>query len=882
MWRRPRRTDEDFADEIRAHLAFEAERLVEQGMTPDEARAAAHRAFGSVTRSRERFHESRRIVWVEQFVQDLRYALRGLRQSRMFVASTVLTLAIGMGLVTVVFAVFNAYVLRPFAVFDPYRLYGIGWRAQEAAGSNFRWLDYEAFQARHDLFDGVVAAVKRPIASGDRQLSIGFVSGSYFDTLGARIALGRSLSSDDVSSPGASPVAVLTHQTWKRLFEADPAALGREIELRGTKFTVIGVMGPEFVGLDDVPLDLWVPVTMYGALAGEDLFGSTQPRVLLITARLRKDVTAAHAQGSLTIAPFETAVSGRVDNVRARLELQATPVRLTFSGFAVLSPVVAAFVLVLIAACANASNVMLARANARHREIGIRLSIGASRSRIVRQLLTEGLLIALLAGAAGVALAGVLLRLGVVLFVAMLPPAIALRVRFIPLEFDYRVFAFACLMAGAVTILFALLPALQATRLTLTDALRGHAANGLRSSTLRNLLVTGQVAVSLVLLIVASTIVRNGAAIRATHLGLETQDVISVRQHRGSRTLVQQGYETLGADPRVEQVVATSRNPLFGEPPSVILDVPAGVVRATYSFVSPGYHSLLGVPIVRGRLFSIEESRQEAPVVIVSVSAAERLWPGEDPIGKTLRLNIEPPGTRLAVGNMMHILQRRGEDVPGAFVGTVIGVAANALNGFVYEGAGLPHLYLPTSSTGARAEALMVRGRDAGLTAETVRSILQRAHPDPVAYDVLSLDDMHALQMFPLRAASGIGSLLSAVALLLSISGLYGVLTYTMGQRTQEIGIRMALGASASTIRRLVLLQSVRFAGIGMALGLLLGFSVMKLLSTVIHLENVSVMDPGAFTGSLALIAAAVVLSSFVPARRASQVDPSSMLRADA
>jgi predicted permease len=388
----------------------------------------------------------------------------------------VLTLAVGLGLTTAVFVIFNAYVLRPFAVRDPYSLYQIGWRSQEAGGSTFRWSDYEDCRVRLDLFDGVIAEGVRTASSNRHELAIGFVSGNYFDILGARVLLGRALTGDDARTPGGEPVAVLSHQAWTRVFGRDPAALGRELEVNGWKLLIVGVMGPEFAGFNGAPRDIWVPLTMYGAIVDEDLFGSNQPRQIHATARLRRGVTPQQAQSSLALSPFETSVAGRVDAVRAELQLQATPVRLTLTGMAILSPVLAAFVLVLVAACANASNVMLARANGRQREIGVRLSIGASRGRIVRQPLTEGLLIAMLAGLTGLALARVLLRIGVFVFVTMLPPTMSVRVRLVPLDFDYRVFLFELAVAGAATILFALLPALQATQLTLTDALGGRSA----------------------------------------------------------------------------------------------------------------------------------------------------------------------------------------------------------------------------------------------------------------------------------------------------------------------------------------------------------------------------------------------------------------------
>ncbi len=351
-----------------------------------------------------------------------------------------------------------------------------------------------------------------------------------------------------------------------------------------------------------------------------------------------------------------------------------------------------------------------------------------------------------------------------------------------------------------------------------------------------------------------------------------------MRQRRNDKALLQRAYEGLASDPRIEQVVVTSRTPLFGETPRVVLRQPTGTILSSYTFVSPEYFSTLRIPILHGRGFSPDEALQQAPVAVVSSAGARALWPGEDPIGKTLRLSIEPPGER-QVAETIRVLR---EDAADSFVVTIVGVAKDVVSGFVYQGTDAAHLYLPTSPRGSRAAALMVRGRAAGLRIDSLTSVLQQAHPDPLAFDVLSLDDMVALQMFPLRAASWIGSLLSAVALALSVSGLYGVLTYIFGQRTHEIGVRIALGASPAVVVRLVGLQSARLAAFGTAIGLLLGFTVMKILSTVIRLDNVSVLDPIAFGVGVGLIACAVGLASYAPARRAARVDPSSMLRADA
>jgi predicted permease len=807
-------------------------------------------------------------LWLEQLLTDLRYACRGLWKSRTFAATTVLTLAVGLGLVTVVFAIFDAYVLRPFAVRDPYSLHILGWESKDSQGWRFSWREFQELRSRADLFDDVSAERTQFVFSNSRQLSAGFVSGNYFDMLGVRVSQGRPLADFDVKTPGTNAVAVLSDQAWARLFNRDAGAIGKTIELNRESLVIVGVMRPEFSGLDDSPRDVWVPLTMYQAVAKQDLFGPDEPREMVLTARLRRGVSAAQAQGALT--PYMTAVSGRSDAVRASVLLRATPAPFSFELIAILSPAFTAFGLVLVATCANVSNVMLARANGRHREIGIRLSLGASRGRVVGLLMAEGVLIAALAGLSGLALATATLRAGLALFAAMLPPSVAAMIRVVPLDFDYRVFLFAAVASAGATILFALVPALQATRGTLSYALRGEASGMVRTSTLRNLLVTSQVTVSLVILIASATLVRNGLTLNRIDLGLDTNGVVSVNQPGRDRSLIPRAAAVLAADPRVDAVAVTTVNPLFEQYRQALV-TPVGATSAVgtrYTFVSPEYFPILRIPIVRGREFRPDEATSEAPVGIISAATARAFWPDADPIGKTVR--IEPSTTE-----DQNTLRGYGSIV-------VVGVAKDVVSGFVFDGKDRSHLYLPTNFSSSHAGALLVRGRTPSeFSRDTLPALLERVHPDPFALQALPLSEVLALQMFPLRAASWIGSLLGLIAMALSVSGLYGVLTYMLAQRTREIGIRMALGATSARVLRLVMRQCARLAALGMTIGVALAFAVMKALSSVIQMRNVSVVDTGAFAVAVLLVSAAAALAAYVPARRATRINPSQALRAD-
>ena len=818
-------------------------------------------------------------------IKDLIYSARGLARERSFTLTTVATLTVGLALVTVVFAVFNAYVLRPYAVRDPYSLFEIRWSARQgsagSAGRTFRWIDYQEMRKRKDLFEEVIGERNQSVSSEPRPLLVAFVTGNYFQVLGGRVLTGRALADFDARLDGADPLAVLSHNAWTRRYDRDPAIIGRTIRLNDQLVTIVGVMQEEFLGLNDTPPDAWVPVTMYPSVMKQDLFGAKPPRELAIIARLRSDVTAEQVTSALS--PDMARLSERQGTVRAEVLPQATPAPLTAGLVARLSPVFAAFALVLIAACANVSNVMLARANTRQREIGIRLALGAGRWRVVRQLLTEGLLIAALSGVAAVGLASLVLRAGLAIFFMSLPPSFAAIARVLPLDIDHRVFLFTLIVAGLATIIFALLPALHGTRLTLTSALRGELSSGVRGSRLRNALVISQVAVSLVLIIVAATVVRNGSAVRDVDVGFDTKTLVSItpRGATAKADAFTRAYEALASSPHVAQAAATSHNPLTGELPISPIRMPQGrtMVPVSYMYVSPEYFATVQIPIDRGRTFGPDEARTESKVAIVSTAAARVLWPGADPLGKTVRVWM-PPEERPDVITHDRLvstsqMESEADDV------VVIGVAGDVVSGLVYDGK-RPHIYLPTSPGARHAKALLVRGHSlADIREDVLQSTVRTVDPNPLAFTVLSLDEALSLQSYPMMIASWIGLLLSGIALALSVSGLYGVVTYGLSQRVKEIGIRIALGATPSAITRLIMMQAGRLVAIGSGVGLLVSFSALGVLAAIVPLQNVSILNPAAFTVGTAVVAIAAAVAAFFPSRLATRIDPASSLRSE-
>jgi predicted permease len=470
---------------------------------------------------------------------------------------------------------------------------------------------------------------------------------------------------------------------------------------------------------------------------------------------------------------------------------------------------------------------MLARAIARHREIAVRLSIGASRGRVVRQLLTEGLPISLLAGVVSLALTAWVTRAGGVMFLSTLPPSFSEIIRLAPMGIDWRVFTFALLVSAASAVLFALIPAVQGSRLSLTTALRGCEAGSLKSSRFRSGLIVGQVSVSVLLVVTALTFTRSGLSLGSVDLGYEIGGVVSVTPRAEARALLPQMVSVVAADPRVTALAATGGNPLKGRAQHRrVAAAPDDGNAATvtwYTFASPEYFTLLHLPIERGRSFTADEAKGAAPIAIISAATAAALWPGRDPIGQAMRLeSLSAPNlTRSAQGDPAKpdaILSRYSTV-------TVVGVTRAVVSGFLTDVVDLGHIYLRVSSHHPLATAVLLRGRtDYDLSPAVMQELFSRVGADPQAFETIPVQELRDVQLYPLRAASLLGSLLGATALALSVSGLYGVLTYNVNQRRREIGIRMALGATAGIVVRLVMRQMVRLAVFGTAIGFSPGF----------------------------------------------------------
>jgi predicted permease len=847
-----RRVEEELDDELRFHLAMEARKYASRGIPEEEAERLARVQFGGIEQVREECRTVRGIELVSTLAQDVRFALRSFARSPGFVLAVTGTIALALGLNSALFTLFNAYVLRPLSIRDPYSLYSLVWVDKSSRGHYLSWNEYRDF-ARDNHEFSEIAGVRFLFARIEGHAMNGqLVSGNYFEMLGVGAALGRVLFPEDTTAPGREPVMVLSYSAWHDQFGSRPDIIGHKLMLHGYPIEVVGVARPGFDDLYDTPRDFWVPLTMAPELEdGPDLFGTPDRESIQIVGRLKPGVTPRRAGAPLE-AWARRITAQKPEAARAAgvlLQSKATAIPLTMELVAVGSPLVVAFGLVLLLACANVANMMLARALARQREIGIRMSLGAARSRLIRQLMTESLLLAVPAALAGMIIGQSTLQMAIRLLYATVPRDLLEYLRTVPLPLDMRVFGFVLAAAFASAILFGLAPAIQVTRGDVMFAARGEFTSDVRPARLRSVLVIGQVAVCSLLLISCGVLVRNSARISSFDVGFGTRGIIAFNIGDKLRDRVIAGLQS---HPEVASIAAASSTPLGGILPDTAITPSPGSapVKSWYNRVSPEYFRMLDIPIVRGRNFSPDEAAGNLPVVILSASTAEKLWPRADPLGRVLLVD--------------------GRNVQ------VIGVARDIVTCCVLYGKDPSLVYLP-STPAANGNSLLVRVQgdveivrhrlDARLSSIAPGALLEE-HP---------LDQYRALATYPFRAASWIGCAVAGLALILTLSGIYGVLSYVVTQRTKEIGIRVALGATTAGVTRLVLEQSVRLAIVGLAVGVAFAAGVSRLVTA--ELVFLRPFDALSYGAGIAIVIGAAVAAAWFPSRRAARVDPIRSLR---
>jgi putative ABC transport system permease protein len=865
---RRRRLERELEEELAFHLDMRAARNREEGLAPAEASAAAERRFGRAFTVKEQCRDSWSFERLTSLRQDVRLALRGLRNAPAFAAVAILSLAIAIGANAAVFSLVHAVLLQPLPYPQADRLVRLAGFYPKGA--------LVALQAQARTMD--VAGATPDLAlnltgQGDAERLVGSaVSANLFQVLGAGAARGRALAPGD-DQPGRDDVVVLSHALWESRFGADPQVLGRVLTLDGTPRRVVGVM-PRGFAFPLAAAQLWIPLRLDPSRT-EDYWGFGW---MPLVARLRPGVTLAQADGDLReqvvrVAGLFPWNAPNWNPNAAVVPLQGDVVRDVRPRILVLQAAVA---LVLLIACANVASLLLARAAARQKEMALRASLGAGRPRLLRQLLTESLTLALVGGGLGIVLAWFALAGAPVVFPG---EEWAREVRL-----DGTVLAWVSGLSLLCGVFFGVVPSLAASRVDLATAVKtGGSRSAARSALrVRSAFIAGEVALAVVLTVGAGLLVRTLWGLTSADPGFRPESTVTVGVHPNASDCAARAqcvalYDDLlqraRQEPGVAEVALASAAPLAAEQPLLPMELeghpldPADPQAALLwsGAVTPSYFRLLRIPILRGRGFQETDGAGAAPVVIVSAETARRYWPGQDPIGKTVRVVWDEHWR------------------------TVVGVAGEvrqyALSGRAPEGiAGA--LYMPYAQAVAldrrlpRTMTLLVRASaPAREVAPRLRPLIARVNPDVPVSDVRTLEALVDASVSKPRALMWTFAAFSACALLLAAIGTYGIVSFQVSQRTYEIGVRLAIGASRRHVFGLVIGHGVRLVVVGLAIGLGAAMLLGRVLSTFLY--GVTATDPLTFAAVSLLLLAAAFVAAWGPGRRAARTDLVRALRAD-
>jgi predicted permease len=859
MLARRRDAEHELSEELDFHLAMQADKHVAAGL---DAPAAEHRArleFGNVELVKEDARDARGTRAIDETLGDVRYAWRAIRRAPLFALAVVTTIGIAVGLNAAAFTVFDAYVLRPLDVRDPSSLYIAAWVDRTGSVRNIAWTDYASLRrasaAVADLaaLRSIAMRVRGGSATGDA------VSASYFRLLGVMPALGSMLGGADGPTPDASATVVLSHALWQSRFGGDSSVVGQHLLLRGRAFRIVGVARAGFEGLFKKPRDFWIPLGALALLA--DSGASPALDGLSLVARLAPGESQREAAAAIGSAMRSLTVSRGASDRAERVMLlpHSSAIAPSVGAYAAYAPIALTFGLVLLLACANVANMLLARGLSRQRELGVRLALGATRVRLVRQLLVESVMLGAPAIVLGFGVAWVIIVAGVRTLFATLPPDLVAFVRLVPLVPDARVFAYGAVAALASAVAFGLTPALQSTRLSVVQATRGEFARLASPARVQGMLIVLQVAVATLLLTSGSALLRQTTRMTGVETGLRVRDVVSVESDRRWRAGV---LRRLTASPAVAAIAGASVPVLDANLPLVdvarvgdTLEVPT-----QYNRVTASYLDLVGVPIVAGRgLASSDELGGSA--VVVSEAAARRLWPRGGAVGQTLELRPRAPAS--ARDSLDRFRQAR-----------VVGVARDVVTP---GGASDPAvMYLPASLQSVDC-CLLVRARgDATQAQRSITADLDAFVPGAVER-IDRLDTFVAGAIYPYRAAYWIALVLGSIALALTVAGVHGVISYIVAQRSREMGIRLALGATARDVLEVVLGRTARQALVGVAIGAALAMGAGRAIAS--QIQQMPALDLVAVLAAVVVVFMACIAAAAGPSSRATRTDPNVALR---
>ncbi len=805
-------------------------------------------------------------------LRDARFGTRVLLRRPGFAAAVVLTLALGTGATTAIFSIVNAALLRPLPYREPDRLmmvweHNVELASEENVVSPF---NYTAWKAESRSFSGLDAFVARGATlTGEgkpQYLRVGLVTSGFFSTVGVEPALGRTFSSEE-SLPGAARVAVLGYGLWRTSFGGDPAVVGKVITVNEIPVTVLGVLPQGFEFLE--PLDLWLPLPI-------DPAEPARGRFLTVLGRLGAGAAEDRAQAEMSA--LARARVQREPDYLTGWGVNVVPLRehLVGDSRTTLLMLLGAVVVVLLIACANVANLFLSRATTRQREVAIRAALGANRSRLIVQMLTESTLTALAGGAAGVAVAW----LGTRLLTRLAPESLPFLAS---VGMDWRVLLFAGGVILAVAILSGLAPAVVLMRPNLREELKegGKTTEGGGRLRLRHLLVVTDVAMAAVLLIGSGLMLRSLQLLQKVNLGYEADHLLTFQfglpeqRYPGGEpkaAFTERLLEKVEALPGVQTVSAGSVLPMGGPgighgmlvegrpAPGPGQDIPVDL-----RFVTPGYFRTLGIPLLQGRDFTPQDRRGSPYVIVIGQHAARSVWPGESALGKRIQME------------WFEVVDGEAQDIQ--ITATVVGIVGDIReSGFESDPETMLYWPIRQMSTNPTHVAVRSSSDPATLTAG-IRSAIESIDPDRPIYDVATMEERLGRSISQRRFSMALLTLFSALALLLAAIGIYGVLSYAVNLRTREIGIRIALGSARSGILRLIVGQGLRLALLGLAVGLPLAYALAKLLTSLLY--QVGIADPMVYGAAPLLLLGVVLLACYLPARRAARLDPIEALRSE-
>lgn len=882
-----RAADRELDSELHFHLEEQIAAHVSEGMSHADARQMALRELGGIEQLKEECRDMRKTNYIHDLWQDLRYGLRMLRKSPGFTAIAILTLALGIGANTAIFTILNSAALRELPVPHANQLVAVGQQIRAANGGSLHrnvhdddsfvsYSEYRAYAKENRVFSGLLAysAFTETTLVRDKPAPImgTLTSCNYFNVLQIHPEQGRFFVDSDCAAPGESAVAVLSDSAWRSTFAGDPAIIGKTIILNRTSFRVVGIAPPEFDGTVAVASAFWAPVTMVKAFRPDrDYLGDDYMSWLAMIGRLKPGVSTRQAAANLNViaSGMNSLQTGRITSVTlsgANLLSQPsmrTPL-LIIGG-----SIMAAVGLVLLLACANIANLLLARAAGRRKEIAVRLTVGASRGRLIRQLLTESLLLALIGGAAG-ALTSFWSVAALFRFtMAHLPtgPELAFSLH---LTSDLRTWFYAFALCIVTACFFGLAPALRASRVDLTLAMKedgGSSQTGTVSAgRLRNFLVGVQVAACMLLLLASGLLLHGLYRAQTVNPGFQMNNIegakfdLSAAGYTPQRAAAfqQQLRDRLAALPSVDQVAQATSIPLANQHDMTGFSTPDNgeEYETEYDHVSANFFQVLGIPILQGRTFTDSEENSGTDVVILSESTARRYFQTQNPIGQTLR------GYDSVISKLVQW--------------QVVGVVADAQVADLGDSHRL-YLYEPAGPAQQADLSIMVHSAVANpAIAKEMNSIVGALDPD-LNVTISPLSDVLEFWRASARVASALSVILGVLALLLASIGIYGMVSYGVSRRVREIGIRMALGADNRDVMWLVVRQAMFPVITGVVIGMILCAAASSIFSAILF--GVSPLDPSAFVLMPAFLVAIALLACYIPARRAMRVDPMIALR---